>query len=228
MVILEMHDRRTHGVLCADLVDVRWQTARGKNLHAIAILEDVSISSACFYSDRPLPLQTTLRISNSKGVLEGRVQQCVSTICGYVVTVAFEQTSGSSPLQFCGPDAAINSHMPGGREHVLRCADRVHVEWQSKAGEVCRETATLEDVSISGACLHSERSFQIGTALRILSSKGELTARVCDCVYTGFGYLITVAFEQRFSPARQQLRALYERRNSQISAEARAEHLGSH
>jgi hypothetical protein len=144
MVILETHDRRTHGVLCADLVDVRWKTARGKNLHAIAILEDVSIASACFYSDQPLPLQTALRISNSKGKSQGRVQQCVSAACGYVVTVAFEQTLGSSPLQFCSPDAAINPHLQDRREHALPCAERVHIEWQSKTGEVQGETATLE------------------------------------------------------------------------------------
>jgi hypothetical protein len=218
MVVLGMHDRRTHGMLCADLVDVRWQNARGKTLHAIAILEDVSVSSACFYSDRAFPLQTKLRISISKGELQGQVQQCISTACGYVVTVAFEQTSSSSPLQICKPDAAIAPHMHDRTEQHLRCADRVHVEWQSKSGEVHRETATLEDFSVSGACLHSERSFQIRTALRIVNSKGELTVRVCDCVYTGVGYLITVAFEQRFSPARQQLRALYERRNSPVLA----------
>jgi hypothetical protein len=87
-------------MLCADLVDVQWSDKTGKVRRAIANLEDISISGACVQVDRPIPLQTTLRISYPKGELQGRVCYCVYREIGYFLGIEFEPGFRWSLRQF--------------------------------------------------------------------------------------------------------------------------------
>jgi hypothetical protein len=87
-------------MLCADLVDIQWQDKAGKTRRAIANLEDISISGACVQVDRPIPLQTTLRICYPKGELQGRVCYCVYREIGYFLGVEFEPGFRWSLRQF--------------------------------------------------------------------------------------------------------------------------------
>ena len=96
-----MQNRRAEPrMLCADLVDVQWSDRGGKVRRTIANLEDISISGACVQVDKPIPLQTTLRISYPKGELQGRVCYCVYREIGYFLGVEFEPGFRWSLRQF--------------------------------------------------------------------------------------------------------------------------------
>jgi hypothetical protein len=96
-----MHNRRVdQRMLCADLVDIQWQDRTGRTRRAIANLEDISISGACVQLERPIPLQTMLRISYPNGELQGRVCYCVYREIGYFLGIEFEPGYRWSLRQF--------------------------------------------------------------------------------------------------------------------------------
>jgi hypothetical protein len=77
-------------MLCADIVDVQWKDKSGSIRKGTANLEDISLSGACLQVDRPIPLQTDVRISYPKGVLVGKIRYCVFREIGYFLGVEFE------------------------------------------------------------------------------------------------------------------------------------------
>ena len=86
-----MQNRRVETrMLCADLVDVRWKDKNGRMRRTGANLEDISLSGACVQVESPIPLQTTLQISYSKGELQGRVCYCIYREIGYFLGIEFE------------------------------------------------------------------------------------------------------------------------------------------
>ena len=73
-----MQERRIEPrLLCADLVPVEWADKNGRPRRATANLEDISISGACLQLDYAVPVNTVIRITYSKGILEGTIRYCV-------------------------------------------------------------------------------------------------------------------------------------------------------
>ena len=76
-------------MLCADLVDVRWQDPSGRPQKAVANLEDISPSGVCLQLDAPVALDTELRISHPKAEFEGKVRYCLFRDVGYFLGIQF-------------------------------------------------------------------------------------------------------------------------------------------
>ena len=86
-----MDDKRLEPrMLCADLVEIRWNDKAGKEQKAIANLEDISLYGACLQLDIAVPLQTTIQIGYPKGKLHGRIRYCVFREIGYFLGVEFD------------------------------------------------------------------------------------------------------------------------------------------
>jgi len=79
-------------------------------------------------------------------------------------------------------------------ESRLLCADLVQVEWRLSDGEIQREDASLEDISVSGACLQLESAIPVGAIVRIIYGKGELIGSVRYCSYRDIGYFAGIRF----------------------------------
>jgi hypothetical protein len=76
----------------------------------------------------------------------------------------------------------------------MLCAELVELRWRDKHGIEREETAHLEDISLSGACLQIERPLMWGTPLTIRYGNGELVGKVCYCVYRDWGYFLGIEF----------------------------------
>lgn len=85
-----MQERRAEPrMLCSDLVGVEWRDNQGKLRKCTANLEDISHSGACIQVERPIPLQTKLRLTHPKGILPGTVRWCVFREIGYFLGIEF-------------------------------------------------------------------------------------------------------------------------------------------
>ena len=89
-----MRERRLEvRMLCADLIQVWWKDAAGRNFEAQAVLEDISSSGACLQFEIAVPLGTVLRWRSPKKEFEGIVRYCVYREIGYFVGVQFARGS---------------------------------------------------------------------------------------------------------------------------------------
>lgn len=79
-------------------------------------------------------------------------------------------------------------------EPRLLCADLVRVEWRDSTGQLRRNEANLEDISLSGACLQLESPVPMNTDIRILLPKGELRGTVRYSVYRDIGHFLGIEF----------------------------------
>ncbi len=96
-----MQERRSEvRLLCADMVEVKWQDRLGRERQATALLEDISRSGACLQFEIPVPIGTRLSISCAREVLEAAVRYCVYREIGYFVGVQFSEASLWSRSQF--------------------------------------------------------------------------------------------------------------------------------
>lgn len=96
-----MLDRRIEPrMLCADLVDVVWKDPSGRSRRMTANLEDISLTGACVQLDKPIPLQTPVRVTYPKGEFEGTVRYCVYREIGYFIGIEFEDGSRWSQTHF--------------------------------------------------------------------------------------------------------------------------------
>jgi hypothetical protein len=117
---IDMLDRRVETrMLCADLVDIQWKDPSGRSRRGVANLEDISLSGACLQVDRPVPLDTPLRISYPSGELMGKVKYCVFREIGYFLGVEFEAGSRWSQRHF------RPQHLLDPRRLVTRATNRV-------------------------------------------------------------------------------------------------------
>jgi len=82
-------------------------------------------------------------------------------------------------------------------EPRMLCADMVDIVWREPGGKLRRETALLEDISHSGACLQLERALPVGAVVRWRSPGQEFRGRVTHCVYREIGYFAGVEFDER-------------------------------
>jgi hypothetical protein len=117
-----MIERRTEPrMLCADLVDVRWQDKSGRSRRAVANLEDISLSGACIQLDEQLPLGTKVTISYPKGEYRGVVRYCAFREIGYFAGLQFDTGSKWSqrvfkPLHLLDPRSLAKKPDPGKEE----------------------------------------------------------------------------------------------------------------
>jgi hypothetical protein len=81
-------------------------------------------------------------------------------------------------------------------ETRLFCADLVEAEWQDNTGRPRREIVNLEDVSLSGACIHTEGPVAKGTSVVIRYGDGQLVGVVRYCLYRDTGYFLGVEFTE--------------------------------
>jgi hypothetical protein len=88
-------------MLCADLVSVAWRESGGPTQQAVANLEDISASGACLQLDDPIPLNTVVRITHTRGELVGRVRYCVYREVGYFLGIRFEPGTRWSRKDYC-------------------------------------------------------------------------------------------------------------------------------
>lgn len=98
-----MQERRSEiRLLCADLVEVHWKDASGKNHKTSALLEDISVSGACLQMETPVPVGAKVcwsgppargaKAHRSKEFV-GLVRYCEYQEIGYYLGVEFESTS---------------------------------------------------------------------------------------------------------------------------------------
>jgi hypothetical protein len=87
-----MFDRRVEPrMLCADIVDIRWEDQEtGRTHRTTANLDDISRFGACLILDLPIPVKTPLRIAHPSGELTGKVAYCHLREVGYVTGVEFD------------------------------------------------------------------------------------------------------------------------------------------
>jgi hypothetical protein len=87
-----MLDRRFEPrMLCADIVDIRWEDPKtGRLRHTTGNLDDISKSGACLLIDCIIPAKTPLQIAHSRGELTGKVIYWVWQELGYVIGVRFD------------------------------------------------------------------------------------------------------------------------------------------
>ena len=85
-----MLDRRIETrILCSDLVAVDWKDEQSRKRRGTANLEDISQSGLCVQLERPIPLNTTVRVTYGKGILQGIVRYCIFRDIGYFIGVEF-------------------------------------------------------------------------------------------------------------------------------------------
>jgi hypothetical protein len=77
----------------------------------------------------------------------------------------------------------------------LLCADLVDVRWRDKSGRTRRVTASLEDISDTGACVQLERPLALGTRVTVTYPNGELTGSVRYCLFNELGYFVGLEFD---------------------------------
>ncbi len=87
-------------MLCADLVDVQWKDQSGRTRHSVANLEDISLSGACLQMEKPIHLNSTVRITYPSGELTGRIRYCVFREIGYFLGIEFDPGCRWSQKEF--------------------------------------------------------------------------------------------------------------------------------
>jgi len=86
----------------------------------------------------------------------------------------------------------------------MLCSQLVGVEWIDSAGQEQNCVVNLEDISESGACLHSEEPIPVKSRVTIAHRKDRLSGAVRYCVDRSVGYLLGVEFDSstRWSDSR--------------------------
>jgi hypothetical protein len=78
--------RREPRMMCSQLVGVKWKDtgahrqAGGVRQECLAVLEDISASGACVQMERPLEIDTSVKVAYGGGHLAGKVRYCVFSL----------------------------------------------------------------------------------------------------------------------------------------------------
>jgi hypothetical protein len=87
-----MDERRTDPrLLCAELVEVSWKDASGRQRRRVANLEDISLTGICLQMESRLPEGALLSMNYGDGELVGTVRYCVFRDNAYFVGIRFEE-----------------------------------------------------------------------------------------------------------------------------------------
>jgi hypothetical protein len=77
----------------------------------------------------------------------------------------------------------------------LLCAELVEVIWD-EAGRPQRRVANLEDISLTGICLHMDKAITCGTQIIVRYGDGELVGTIRHCRSGEFGHLLGVQLRE--------------------------------
>ena len=88
----QIEDRRTHTrLLCAELIEVIWRDAGGREHRRIANLEDISVCGICLQVEDAIPTGTAVKLHYGEGILLGIVRYCRYREAGYVLGIEFDE-----------------------------------------------------------------------------------------------------------------------------------------
>lgn len=88
-------------LLCAEMVELTWRDATGREVHKVGNLEDISESGFCFQVEDALKAGTPVRLRYSpKGELRGTVRYSIRRDDAYVLGVQLDEGSEWSTRQF--------------------------------------------------------------------------------------------------------------------------------
>ncbi len=76
-------------MMCADMVEVRWEDQQKQPRRVLALLEDISPSGACLQLENAVPLGTEVHWDCPKQSFAGLVRYCVYQEIGFFVGVEF-------------------------------------------------------------------------------------------------------------------------------------------
>jgi len=90
-------------MMCADMVEVRWEDEENQPQKALALLEDISPSGACVQLENAIPLGTEVHWDCPKQSFAGYVRYCDYREIGFFVGVEFSDACGGRrrPLSHC-------------------------------------------------------------------------------------------------------------------------------
>ncbi len=92
--------------------------------------------------------------------------------------------------------ASDETYMQERRINVrLLCAELVEVVWDENGFEQ-RRVANLEDISLSGLCLHMDKLIACGKQITVHYGDGELIGTVRYCHSSHFGHLLGIQLEK--------------------------------
>ena len=94
-------------------------------------------------------------------------------------------------------------------ETRMLCADLVDLHYKDQSGKTRRLVANLEDISLSGACIQLDRPIPLGTKVRLMYPKGELSGSIRYCVFREIGYFLGVEFEPECRWSMRQFKPLH-------------------
>jgi len=77
----------------------------------------------------------------------------------------------------------------------MLCAELVEVLWE-QSGRHHRRVANLEDISLSGICLHLEKPIPAGTRIIMRCGDGQLWGTIRYCVFREIGYFLGIQLEE--------------------------------
>ncbi|MGA2039901.1 MAG: PilZ domain-containing protein [Bryobacteraceae bacterium] len=81
--------RREARMMCADMVEVRWEDEGKQPRTALALLEDISPSGACLQLENEIPLGTEVHWDFPRQSFAGKVRYCDYREIGFFVGVEF-------------------------------------------------------------------------------------------------------------------------------------------
>jgi|ERR1035438_2010892 hypothetical protein len=83
--------RKSHRLLCSDLITVHWGSGRGFGRKEAAVLEDYSPTGASLYIDVKIEPGTAVTIRTDWESFGAQVHRCVWRDNGYLLGVEFDQ-----------------------------------------------------------------------------------------------------------------------------------------
>ena len=79
--------REDNRLLCAEIVQLAWQDATGRQRRCVANLEDISLAGLCLQLENPIPAGTPVAMEYGDGELVGTVRYCRFQECGYFLGI---------------------------------------------------------------------------------------------------------------------------------------------
>ncbi len=85
--------RRNSRVLCAELVEIKYQDLRGQERYEVGNLDDISVHGACLQMEYALPIDTPVLIGYDGGQFSGKVRYCAHRDGNHFVGIEFNPNS---------------------------------------------------------------------------------------------------------------------------------------
>ncbi len=103
----ETENRRADRLLCAELVELCWLDANGREQRRVANLEDISLSGVCLQIEGAIPIGTPVAVRYGDGELLGAVRYCRYEGLGYFLGVELSEGSKWSSMHY-RPEHLLN------------------------------------------------------------------------------------------------------------------------